>query len=65
MWWRKNERAILLWNINRHCGKVGEDMNGKIQEIVFWVQIQVKSIYEIIQKLLQGCPEFITQPVYT
>jgi hypothetical protein len=44
---------------------VGEDMNGKIQEIVFWVQIQVKSIYEIIQKLLQGCPEFITQPVYT
>ncbi len=53
----------------RHCGTVGEVMKyyyGNIQILYFgfWVQIQVKSIYEIIQKSPQGSPEFITQSVY-
>ena len=29
-----------------------------------WVQSQVKSFDQIIQKLPQGCPEFITQSLY-
>ena len=63
MWWRKNPIAILFRNTNRHCGKVGNVMkcyHRNTQDIVFWVQNQVKSLYEIIQKLPQGFPEFTT-----
>ena len=67
-WRRKNQNAISFQHKNRHFVTVGEVImchHENIQEIAFWVQLQVKSFYEIIQRLPQGCPEFIPKSVYT
>ena len=67
-WRRKNQNAISFQHKNRHFVTVGEVImchHENIQEIAFLVQLQVKPFYEIIQRLPQGCPEFIPQSVYT
>jgi hypothetical protein len=61
---QKSKCYFISINNTRHCGTVGEVMmfyHEIIQEIAFWVQLQVKPFYENIQKSPQGCPEFITQ----